>query len=475
MKEHGMKIASLMLALIAMWFITPAVADAQVTVYHVLVRESPVSGTGKTVEYCDTGSSCAQKIWSLGSGVAMTAGQTLVLTQTGLIPGVGGNFDTSDRVDSSGTAECSVASPCTVKIFLDTTGGGLPLIANFTDSIGDTLDQNNHDPGGAPPEFQPYYGFPVVNAPNYTLNLGYADDVHQSVCPGGCFPNPFDGTQGTSAANFFIGGGNFPNGVCSTNCYDAGVLLITAKAVTNACVAPVFNLGQAGAYTVLGLNAANVIFGSGDTKITGDVGIGPNDTGTLEKATVIGKLFLHSTAHPDIHGDLTVTGGIQTGSSVDLNLQSAVAAALAANAALAALPADQVFGDITNTKTITLSKPGLNVVSLNSVNTVSGVITINGNASQLVVFQVAGQFNCNGCSIHLTGGIAPQNVLWNFRGTGGDVDISKPVGATVGIFLAPDRNILLDKASNIGALIGAENGLKLLVHSGATLTNPCLP
>jgi hypothetical protein len=63
-------------------------------------------------------------------------------------------------------------------------------------------------------------------------------------------------------------------------------------------------------------------------------------------------------------------------------------------------------------------------------------------------------------------------VLWNFIGAGSDVSISKPVGSAQGIFLAPGRNLLLDNASVTGALIGAEGGLKLLVHSGAQLTYP---
>ena len=68
--------------------------------------------------------------------------------------------------------------------------------------------------------------------------------------------------------------------------------------------------------------------------------------------------------------------------------------------------------------------------------------------------------------------IPPQNVLWNFIGAGNDVSISKPVGSAQGIFLAPGRNLLLDKASLTGAVMGAEGGLKLLVHSGAKLTCP---
>src|SRR5204863_7373369 len=115
---------------------------------------------------------------------------------------------------------------------------------------------------------------------------------------------------------------------------------------------------------------------------------------------------------------------------------------------------------ITGNSTITLS-PGLNVVAILSVDT-QGVITINGPSNAYVVFKVAGGFTCNGCTIN--GTVTAANILWNFCGTGADVSISKPVGSTRGIFLAPDRNILLDKATNTRSLIGARNGLKLLIH-----------
>src|SRR5438132_8549006 len=45
---------------------------------------------------------------------------------------------------------------------------------------------------------------PVFSAPNYTLQLGYADNVHGCTAPATgtttCFPNPFDGSNGTKAA-----------------------------------------------------------------------------------------------------------------------------------------------------------------------------------------------------------------------------------------------------------------------------------
>ena len=162
------------------------------------------------------------------------------------------------------------------------------------------------------------------------------------------------------------------------------------------------------------------------------------------------------------------------------DLSPAVADADAANAANAAKPATQgavTVADVPST-TITLANPsGPNVVPVTSVKT-HGMIVIVGDFTASVVFNVTDGFTCDGCSIVFAattpGGspIPPQNVLWNFIGAGDDVSISKPVGSAQGIFLAPGRNLLLDKASLTGALMGAEGGLKLLVHSGAKLTCP---
>jgi uncharacterized repeat protein (TIGR01451 family) len=60
--------------------------------------------------------------------------------------------------------------------------------------------------------------------------------------PTACFPNPFDGSAGTTAATVFLGRGVALSGVpsCGSNCYDGGALLITAinpNLLTAACMA----------------------------------------------------------------------------------------------------------------------------------------------------------------------------------------------------------------------------------------------
>jgi hypothetical protein len=204
----------LIFGMMALWAVSPA--DAQVTVNSVRVT---VSSATKTAVWCDTSLACSAAIWDLGSGVTVGAGQTLVLTQTGLIPGVGGNFDTSDRatLPQSGVptlAECSAADPCTVTVEING-------IVVYTSASGNALNAFNND--NDVNETSPWAL--AATKPNYTLSLGYADNVHAGTCPAaGCFPIPFSG------ATYFKGAGSTALGACSSNCYDAGALLITGIA-----------------------------------------------------------------------------------------------------------------------------------------------------------------------------------------------------------------------------------------------------
>ena len=253
-------------------------------------------------------------------------------------------------------------------------------------------------------------------------------------------------------------------------CGDGACEPLVVEAV-GPCPAPpaAFGLGAAGNYTVLGLAGGKLVISEGGTKITGDVGLGSGGTGSLLKATIDGKLYLHDNpppaANPDIHGDLT-TGGI-----VHKDMSPEQAAALAANTALAALAPTQTLGAITTTTTIS-GGPVTNVISLAGVNLVKGTLTISGSASSLFIFNVTGGFNFSSSKMVLAGGVQANNIIWNFIGPGADIDIFKPGTEASGTFLAPYRNITQDHTTLNGRYIGATGGLTLKMHSAATVTCP---
>jgi len=233
---------------------------------------------------------------------------------------------------------------------------------------------------------------------------------------------------------------------------------------------PAFGLGQAGSFAVLALANGSIDIGTAATTITRDGGVGPNESGTLEKATINGHLFVDPTATVSIHPDLIVTCGTST-----KNLSGADADARAASLADAALPPTQVFGNITSTTTIT-GNGGLNVIDVGTINLMD-TLTLAGTASDVFIINVSGDFTCNGCAISLSGGVTYTNVLFNVFNAGTTlVDIFKPVAIVNGIFLAPLRAVAVDKATLNGAVIGAGVAMDTLtVHSGATVTfcPPC--
>ena len=233
-------------------------------------------------------------------------------------------------------------------------------------------------------------------------------------------------------------------------------LLVQANAF-----AVLIDLGDAADFAVLGLDGADVTISSGATTVTGDVGIGPNNTGDLLKATITGTLFVDPTASPNIHGDLNVTGG-----QIAQDLTQASDDALAASLAATALTPTQTFGDITNSTTITADQI-CNVILLNSLDLVKDTLTLSGGAGDFFLFNVTNGFTFNGSLIVLDGGLTSDHVLFNFSTTGtGDIDIFKDTAVAYGTFLAPTRDVTLDKATLYGAVLSGE---KIVVHSGAQL------
>ncbi len=227
-------------------------------------------------------------------------------------------------------------------------------------------------------------------------------------------------------------------------------------------------LGRAAGFAVLGLANGDVTFGSPDTKVTGNVGVGPHDTGDLRKATIDGELILDPTETATVAPDLVVTCGIIT-----QDLSGADADARAASTFLAAKAPTQSFTDITTSTTIT-STGGENVISVHTIDLQNQNLTLVGSSSDTFILNLTGDFSCRGtCQIILSGGLMYLNVIFNIVGPeppGGTVFIKDPGVIANGIFLAPERSVTLDKASLNGAIIGGGIAMdSVTVHSGAQL------
>lgn len=240
------KVLAASVCILALVLLAPAIASAQVTIYHIRVTVSGPAGAAPVATYCDTGAGpvgCTLAPWA-GFPRAVPVGNTLVLSQTGTTtpaaapPGqtfIFGNFDTSDRVQPGVTNDCDATHHCQVKIELDLTNDG---IVNFTTAFDDAaagteLSRFNNDQGGNNCEGHAFVQ--RATASNYTLSTGYVDTVHGiATADGACNFTPTPFTNSATVVVLATGVGKpvtvpAVTGGCSTaslNCFDAGAIKI---------------------------------------------------------------------------------------------------------------------------------------------------------------------------------------------------------------------------------------------------------
>jgi len=199
-------------------------------------------------------------IWALpsavSSGTGLVTAQTLILTQEGTPTNRGGeDFDTSDRGGLPALVACSTAggTPCAVQIRIN----GVLVVNDLATVNTDNLAARNNEPfsnTSLDTLFQEDRSWLLAfTGSGYSLELGYADNIHGGTCANGvgCFPqaNWSTGNLPDSAATYFLGAGIAPIGNCGMNtfggtthtntdstgsvvgCYDGGALRITALAV----------------------------------------------------------------------------------------------------------------------------------------------------------------------------------------------------------------------------------------------------
>ena len=103
----------------------------------------------------------------------------------------------------------------------------------------------------------------------------------------------------------------------------------------------------------------------------------------------------------------------------------------------------------------------------------SGAVTINGDGSgNPVVFNFAYGSNVNlGGQIVLTGGLTPDDVIWNFTSSGKQVQLNNNGGTFQGVILAPNDQYQSDSSNLIGRVWGGSAG-NMEIVSGANVTAP---
>jgi choice-of-anchor A domain-containing protein len=231
-------------------------------------------------------------------------------------------------------------------------------------------------------------------------------------------------------------------------------------------VFPVFELTDLEHFGVLGLTGAKIDMSNPQTRVGGDVGIGPNGTLNFADGQIEGRLIVDPTANGSHRGNVHILGGIVT-----QDLQMTVGEATDLSNQAAALAPTQTFGQIGGSQTIN-STVQINVIKVGSVQlNGSATLTLNGGPSDFFVINVTGTFAMTGTSaIKLTGGIQPAHVLFNIVGKGEQVAFTGKSVAT-GVFLAVNRDIADAGATINGSLIGGMNH-QISVVSGSQVIPP---
>ena len=190
-------------------------------------------------------------------------------------------------------------------------------------------------------------------------------------------------------------------------------------------------------------------------------------------AKVVGTGYIRSGGVLRKSGAATITGGIQPQNPVNDALTNQVVT----DATAATGQANGLANTETNiSRTVIGSWDSLTTVNQNhslSLTDTAGAsncvlhlsdfilsggatFTLTGSADTTYVINVSGTFSLLGGKIVLTGGLQPENVLFNITGSGTDVTLSSAAYFR-GFLLAPDRKVNLSAASTLeGTLIAGK-------------------
>jgi hypothetical protein len=219
---------------------------------------------------------------------------------------------------------------------------------------------------------------------------------------------------------------------------------------------------------VLGLQGSTINLSSGPLCFVGNVGIGENGLFNFSGGgKVNGELDADPTSHQNISGGgTTITGGIHT-----MSMSTVENAALTESASAAKLSPTQTFGSITLATTIK-GNGGQNVIQVNGLIHLSGGqnLTISGGSSDTFVINVIQGLQLDGgVNIVLQGGICAGSVLFNFPGSGDQIQTSGKADMA-GIFLAPNRVIQINGGFHNSEFISGKN---LSFQSNPQVCQPC--
>lgn len=251
--------------------------------------------------------------------------------------------------------------------------------------------------------------------------------------------------------------------------------IFTAGAATDTLPGGAINVGSADYFTVLaksdpGFTDNNI---TGPSFVIGNYGVAGQ--GTLKitgSSKITGNVVMHSGGNPQLSGGAAITGSI---THDDAQLAQALADAQALSDAAAAEAVTPAYASLTNVSlnggasmTITGGAGEKVVLSLQSFKLTGGsTFTLQGTATTSFIINVSQSFSLTGGSRIVLSGVPPQNVLFNIRGTGGQVAFSGHSSMS-GILLALNRKVDLSGGQVTGKVIANQ----VVITSGGSVVSP---
>jgi choice-of-anchor A domain-containing protein len=282
---------------------------------------------------------------------------------------------------------------------------------------------------------------------------------------------------------------------CKSDCYDVTVLGSTTEFCVSTpttievsceappgcpeCVAPELGLGAAAGCTVLQLSTAKVSITGPAGGILGDICIAPGGSLSMSGDNyVTGDINLGAGAKfsNSSHGTVNVVQPV--------NLSAEISDAYARAASAAALSCDQSFAKLDGKTVTTITGGvGINVICVGDIVLSGKQIFLDGPAGARFIINVTGKFTLTGGGagpqIRVSGGVGPNDVLYNIIGTGSDVAFSGGGGGVNccaaivdGTLLAPERKINLSPGLVNGQVI---SGKDISIVSGSGVHCPPCP
>lgn len=252
--------------------------------------------------------------------------------------------------------------------------------------------------------------------------------------------------------------------------------VVTARATPYPDTLPsgAINVGSADFFTVLAKGDASFTDNTitGPSLVRGNVGIGGQGDFSMSDGDIFGDLVHRTGANIKTSGPAKIHGNTY---SNDSQLNSALADASSLSDAAFAEPVSAQYASLTKVNitnvsqsmTITGGPSQKIVLRLTDFIMTSGTFTLSGTATTSFIINITKSFSLNNASIVLSGGVLAQNVLFNIRGSGGQVSLNQGTQLP-GILLALNRKVDLSGGHVTGKVIADQ----VVITSGGSVVTP---